>query len=70
MHNKSESYKQLRQSEVGRDLLEWMDLEYQRTIEKAVTAPQDEAYGLLRSAYGILVVKRHIQSMSAGTKKK
>ncbi len=70
MDNKFELYKQLSTSGVGKDLLEWIDAEYQRTIKKAVTAPQNEAYGLLRAAYGIIQVKQHIESMAAGTQVK
>lgn len=65
MDNKFEAYKQLRDSAIGKDLLEWMDAEYTRKIAEAVKSPQDEAYGLLRCAYGIMLVKQHVDSMAS-----
>lgn len=70
MDNKFELYKQLNSSGVGKDLLEWIDAEYQRTITKAVKSPQGDPEGYLKVAYGILIVKQHIESMAAGTQVK
>lgn len=69
-YNKFDAYRNLRDSEVGKDLIGWIEDEYARTIKKAVEAPQDEAYGLLRAAYGIIQVKQHIDSMVSGDMKK
>ncbi len=69
MDNKYVAYKAFKDSAIGRDILDWMESEYQRKLEEAVKAPQDEAYGILKSAYGILLVKQHINSMSAGKQK-
>ncbi len=62
--NKFQAYKDFRKSPLGIDLIKWMEDEYRRTLDKAVQAPQDEAYGLLKSAYGIMLVKQHIDSMA------
>ncbi|HRF70981.1 MAG TPA: hypothetical protein PKV66_06095 [Candidatus Pelethenecus sp.] len=70
MDNKFEAYRNFKESGLGKDLLEWMESEYQRRLEEAVKAPQDEAYGILKSAYGILLVKQHIDSVAGKQKQK
>lgn len=70
MDNKFQAYKAFKDSAIGRDLLAWMDDEYRRMLEEAVKAPQDEAYGMLKSAYGILLVKQHIDSVAGKQTKK
>lgn len=65
MDNKFEAYKQLKETAIGKDLLQWMEDEYNRKIAEATKATRDEAYGLLRCAYGIMLVKQHIDSMAS-----
>lgn len=56
-------YKQLSQSVIGKDLLEWCMVMYDSNMEKALKSqnPHD-AYGYLKTAYGIMEVVKHITS--------
>lgn len=65
MDNKFEAYQGLRNSAIGKDLIEWIDSEYMRTMEKAnKSSSQEEAFGFVKQAYGIILVKQHIEMMS------
>lgn len=68
MDNKFEAYKQLKDSAIGKDLLEWMDAEFLRRTKEAAAADSPQDSKMLGYAYGIMLVKQHIDSMASNKK--
>ena len=74
MQNESsifQEYEILQKSGVGKNLAGWIKLEHDKLVAKAEKCdnPQ-EAFGYLKSAYGIIMVMEHITLMASGNIKK
>tara|TARA_R110000868_G_scaffold17196_3_gene75850 strand:- start:3090 stop:3311 length:222 start_codon:yes stop_codon:yes gene_type:complete len=73
MQNESsifQEYEVLKSSGVGKNLIAWIQLEHDQLISKAEKCddPQ-EAFGYLKTAYGIIMIIEHINLMAQGNKK-
>jgi hypothetical protein len=65
MNNKFQAYKEFRDSALGKDLLNWLNAEINNTMLKASKCNnQEEAFGLIKEACGIIKVKQHIETMA------